>query len=225
MKVKLLIVEDEPDMRKALEKWFVKKGFLVDTAEDGEAGSYLALVNTYDVIVLDLNLQGKDGLEILQEIRERSKTQRVIILSARSSVPDKILGLDMGANDYLTKPFDFMELEARVRSLARREIVQRDPEIRVGDLVIHTAQKMVFYNGEKVELAPKEYAILEYLGINFGKTVSAEDLIEHVWESDTDLFSVSVKVHMSKLRKKIEKATGKKYIETIRGRGYILSGE
>lgn len=225
MKVKLLIVEDEPDMRKALEKWFVKKGFLVDTAEDGEAGSYLALVNTYDVIVLDLNLQGKDGLEILQEIRERSKTQRVIILSARSSVPDKILGLDMGANDYLTKPFDFMELEARVRSLARREIVQRDPEIRVGDLVIDTAQKMVFYNGEKVELAPKEYAILEYLGINFGKTVSAEDLIEHVWESDTDLFSVSVKVHMSKLRKKIEKATGKKYIETIRGRGYILSGE
>lgn len=225
MQVKLLIVEDEPDMCKALEKWFVKKGFVVDTAEDGDEGSYLALVNTYDVIVLDLNLPGKDGLEILQEIRERSKTQRVIILSARSSVPDKILGLDMGANDYLTKPFDFMELEARVRSLARREIVQRDTEIRIGHLVIDTAQKMVFYNGEKVELAPKEYAILEYLGINLGKTVSAEDLIEHVWESDTDLFSVSVKVHMSKLRKKIEKATGKKYIETIRGRGYMLSEE
>lgn len=223
--VKLLIVEDEPDMRKALEKGFVKKGFLVDTAEDGEEGSYLALVNTYDVIVLDLNLQGKDGLEILQEIRERSKTQRVIILSARSSVPDKILGLDTGANDYLTKPFDFMELEARVRSLARREIVRNDIEIRIDHLVIDTAQKMVFYNGEKIELAPKEYAILEYLGVNLGKTVSAEELIEHVWESDTDLFSVSVKVHMSKLRKKIEKVTGKKYIETIRGRGYLLSGE
>lgn len=223
--MKLLIVEDEPDMLKALEKWFVKKGFLVDTAEDGEEGSYLALVNTYDVIVLDLNLQGKDGLEILQEIRERSKTQRVIILSARSSVPDKILGLDMGANDYLTKPFDFMELDARVRSLVRREIVQRDTEIRINHLVIDTVQKMVFYNGEKVELAPKEYAILEYLGINLGKTVSAEDLIEHVWESDIDLFSVSVKVHMSKLRKKIEKVTGKKYIETIRGRGYLLSEE
>lgn len=154
--MKLLIIEDEPDMRKALEKWFIKKGFLVDTAEDGDEGAYLALVNAYDVIVLDLNLQGKDGLEILQEIRERSKTQRVIILSARSSVPDKILGLDMGANDYLTKPFDFMELEARVRSLARREIVQRDTEIRINHLVIDTAQKMVFYNGEKVELAPKE---------------------------------------------------------------------
>ena len=225
MKVKLLIVEDEPDMCKALEKWFIKKGFFFVFVEDGEEGSYLALVNTYDVIVLDLNLQGKDGLEILREIRERSKTQRVIILSARSTVPDKILGLDLGANDYLTKPFDFMELEARVRSLARREIVQRDTEIRIAHLVIDTAQKMVFYDGEKVELSPKEYAILEYLGMNSGKTVSAEDLIEHVWESDADLFSVSVKVHMSKLRKKIEKVTGKKYIETVRGRGYLLREE
>lgn len=225
MKVKLLIVEDEPDMLDALKKGFIQKGFLVDTAEDGEEGSYLALVNTYDVIVLDLNLPGKDGLEILQEIRDRSKTQRVIILSARSSIPDKILGLDMGANDYLAKPFDFMELEARVRSLARREIVQNDTKIVIDNLVIDTVQKKVFYKDEKIELAPKEYAILEYLGINSGKTVSAEELIEHVWESDIDLFSVSVKVHMSKLRKKLEDVTGKSYIETIRGRGYLLSEE
>lgn len=223
--MKLLIVEDEPDMLNALKKGFIKKGFLVDTAEDGEEGSYLALVNTYDVIVLDLNLPGKDGLEILQEIRARSKTQRIIILSARSSVPDKILGLDMGANDYLAKPFDFMELEARVRSLARREIVQNDTKIVIDNLVIDTVQKKVFYNDGKIELAPKEYAILEYLGINSGETVSAEELVEHVWESDTDLFSVSVKVHMSKLRKKLEDVTGKNYIETIRGRGYLLSGE
>ena len=162
--MKLLIVEDEPDMLNALKKGFIKKGFLVDTAEDGEEGSYLALVNTYDVIVLDLNLPGKDGLEILQEIRDRSKTQRVIILSARSSVPDKITGLDMGANDYLAKPFDFMELEARVRSLARREMVQNDTKINIHDLVIDTVQKKVSYNGEKIELTPKEYAILEYLG-------------------------------------------------------------
>ena len=162
--MKLLIIEDEPDMRNALKKGFIKKGYLVDTAEDGEEGSYLALVNTYDVIVLDLNLQGKDGLEILQEIRDRSKTQRVIILSARSSVPDKITGLDMGANDYLAKPFDFMELEARVRSLARREMVQNDTKINIHNLVIDTVQKKVSYNGEKIELTPKEYAILEYLG-------------------------------------------------------------
>ena len=164
MHVKLLIIEDEPDMRNALKKGFIKKGYLVDTAEDGEEGSYLALVNTYDVIVLDLNLPGKDGLEILQEIRDRSKTQRVIILSARSSVPDKITGLDMGANDYLAKPFDFMELEARVRSLARREMVQNDTKINIHNLVIDTVQKKVSYNGEKIELTPKEYAILEYLG-------------------------------------------------------------
>ena len=162
--MKLLIIEDEPDMRNALKKGFIKKGYLVDTAEDGEEGSYLALVNTYDVIVLDLNLPGKDGLEILQEIRDRSKTQRVIILSARSSVPDKITGLDMGANDYLAKPFDFMELEARVRSLARREMVQNDTKINIHNLVIDTVQKKVSYNGEKIELTPKEYAIFEYLG-------------------------------------------------------------
>ena len=162
--MKLLIIEDEPDMRNALKKGFIKKGYLVDTAEDGEEGSYLALVNTYDVIVLDLNLPGKDGLEILQEIRDRSKTQRVIILSARSSVPDKITGLDMGANDYLAKPFDFMELEARVRSLARREMVQNDTKINIHNLVIDTVQKKVSYNGEKIELTLKEYAILEYLG-------------------------------------------------------------
>lgn len=162
--MKLLIIKDEPDMRNALKKGFIKKGYLVDTAEDGEEGSYLALVNTYDVIVLDLNLPGKDGLEILQEIRDRSKTQRVIILSARSSVPDKITGLDMGANDYLAKPFDFMELEARVRSLARREMVQNDTKINIHNLVIDTVQKKVSYNGEKIELTPKEYAILEYLG-------------------------------------------------------------
>ena len=162
--MKLLIIEDEPDMRNALKKGFIKKGYLVDTAEDGEEGSYLALVNTYDVIVLDLNLPGKDGLEILQEIRDRSKTQRVIILSARSSVPDKITGLDMGANDYLAKPFVFMELEARVRSLARREMVQNDTKINIHNLVIDTVQKKVSYNGEKIELTPKEYAILEYLG-------------------------------------------------------------
>ena len=162
--MKLLIIEDEPDMRNALKKGFIKKSYLVDTAEDGEEGSYLALVNTYDVIVLDLNLPGKDGLEILQEIRDRSKTQRVIILSARSSVPDKITGLDIGANDYLAKPFDFMELEARVRSLARREMVQNDTKINIHNLVIDTVQKKVSYNGEKIELTPKEYAILEYLG-------------------------------------------------------------
>ena len=162
--MKLLIIEDEPDMRNALKKGFIKKGYMVDTAEDGEEGSYLALVNTYDVIVLDLNLPGKDGLEILQEIRDRSKTQRVIILSARSSVPDKITGLDMGANDYLAKPFDFMELEARVRSLARREMVQNDTKINIHNLVIDTVQKKASYNGEKIDLTPKEYAILEYLG-------------------------------------------------------------
>ena len=223
--MKLLIVEDELDMLSALKKGFIKKGFVVDTAEDGDEGSYLAQINNYDVIVLDLNLPGKDGLEILEEIRNRSKLHKVIILSARSSVPEKILGLDMGANDYLAKPFDFMELEARVRSLARREIVQKDTVIKIQEITIDTAQKKVFYYDNSLDIAPKEYAILEYLALNMGRTVSAEELIEHVWDSDVDLFSVSVKVHISKLRKKIEEAIGKELIQTVRGRGYLIGVE
>lgn len=139
--MKILIIEDEVELLSALKKGFTKKGFAVDTAEDGNEGSYLAEVNEYDVIVLDLNLPYKDGLDVLEEIRNRSQMQKVLILSARSSVPDKILGLDMGANDYLAKPFDFLELEARVRNLARREFVQKDSMIVVGEFTIDTAKK------------------------------------------------------------------------------------
>lgn len=220
--MKILIIEDEPELLSALKKGFTKKGFAVDAAEDGNEGSYLAEVNEYDVIVLDLNLPYKDGLEVLEEIRSKSQTQKVLILSARSSVPDKILGLDMGANDYLAKPFDFLELEARVRCLARREFVQKDSVIALGELTIDTAKKEARHKDQKLELAPKEYAILEYLALHADKVISAEELIEHVWESDADLFSVSVKVHISNLRKKLEAACGEPVIKTVRGVGYTV---
>lgn len=223
--MKLLIIEDEIDLLSALKKGFIKKGFAVDTAEDGEEGSYLAETNDYDVIILDLNLPQKDGLEVLEEIRKRSKTQKVIILSARSSVPDKILGLDMGANDYLSKPFDFMELEARVRSLARRDFAQKDSIVTIGKLTIDTARKNVSYLEDRIDLAPKEYAILQYLALHLNKTVSAEEIIEHVWDSDVDLFSVSVKVHISTIRKKLKAASGSEMIETVRGIGYLIEGD
>lgn len=223
--MKILMIEDELDLLSALKKGFTKKGYAVDTAEDGNEGSYLAEVNEYDVIVLDLNLPYQDGLDILEEIRNRSQTQKVLILSARSSVPDKILGLDMGANDYLAKPFDFLELEARVRNLARREFIQKDSMITVGPITIDTAKKEVRHNGQKLELAPKEYAILEYLALHTEKVVSAEELIEHIWESDVNLFSVSVKVHISHIRKKLQSACGKEMIVTVRGCGYRIEEE
>ena len=212
-------------MLSALKKGFIKKGFVVDIADDGEEGLYLSQVNDYDVIILDLNLPNKDGLEILEEIRQKSKTQKVIILSARSSVPDKILGLDMGANDYLSKPFDFMELEARVRALIRRDFIQKDTIITLDELTVDTAQKRVLYNDTVIDFAPKEYAIFEYLIINQGKVVSSEELIEHVWDSYVDLFQSSIKVHMSNIRKKITTICGKEIIKTVRGSGYLIERE
>lgn len=223
--MKLLIIEDEIELLSALKKGFTKKRYAIDTADDGEQGAYLAEINDYDVIILDLNLPYKDGLEVLQEIRSRSKTQKVIILSARSSVADKVLGLDMGANDYLAKPFDFLELEARIRSLVLRNFVQKDMRFSVHGIIIDTGCKRVFFHDKPIDFAPKEYAILEYLAMHKGKVVSAEELIERVWESDVDLFAVSVKVHISNIRRKLETVSGSQIIETVRGSGYLIGEE
>lgn len=223
--MKILIVEDEAEMLSALKRGFIKKGYAVDTACDGMSASILAETNEYDVIVLDLNLPKKDGLEVLEEIHRRNENQKVIILSARSSVSDKVLGLDTGASDYLSKPFDFLELEARIRSLARREYMQKDTTISVQGITINTINKKITVNDTIINLPPKEYAILEYLAINCGRVISSEDLIEHVWKSDVDLFSVSVKVHISNIRKKLFKICGKEVIKTVRGFGYIIEME
>lgn len=220
--MKILIIEDEPELLRALKKGFQKKGYAVDGAEDGNMGSFLAEVNDYDVIVLDLNLPCKDGLQILEEIRQRSQSQKVLILSARSTVPDKILGLDMGANDYMVKPFDFLELEARVRNLAQREFVQKSSRIQLGRLIVDTAKKEVLYDDISVGLSPKEYAIVEYLVLHAGRIVSTEELIEHVWESDVDLFSVSVKVHISNIRRKLQAVCPEEIIQTVRMIGYTI---
>lgn len=223
--MKLLIVEDEAEMLSALKKGFIKKGYAVDTACDGISASVLAETNEYDVIVLDLNLPQKDGLEVLEEIHRRNENQKVIILSARSSVSDKVLGLDTVASDYLSKPFDFLELEARIRSLARREYIQKDTTISVQGITINTINKKITVNDTIINLPPKEYALLEYLAINCGKVISSEELIDHVWKSDVDLFSVSVKVHISNIRKKLFKRSGKEVIKTVRGFGYIIEME
>ena len=158
--MKLLIVEDEAEMLSALKRGFIKKGYAVDTACDGMSASILAETNEYDVIVLDLNLPKKDGLEVLEEIHRRNESQKVIILSARSSVSDKVLGLDTGASDYLSKPFDFLELEARIRSLARREYIQKDTTIPVQGITINTINKKINVNDTIINLPPKEYGRL-----------------------------------------------------------------
>lgn len=221
--MKLLIIEDEEDLLDALKTGFEKKGYVVDTAADGTDGGELAFVNDYDLILLDLNLPGMDGLEILKKIRENDLRQKVMILSARSDFAQRIEGLDLGANDYLIKPFDFGELEARVRSLLRRSFTQNNVIMKFGKFSLDTCAHLLYADSrERVDLTPKEYSILEYLLLNRGKAVSAEELIEHVWLSDSSLFSNAIKVHMSTLRKKLAAYTDQELITNLRGAGYCI---
>lgn len=221
--MKLLIIEDEADLRNALCKGLTKKGYLVDAAADGNEGYELAFVNQYDLILLDLNLPGMDGLTLLQKIRESDLRQKVLILSARSAYEQRIKGLDLGANDYLVKPFDFGELEARVRSLLRREFTQHNTIIPFDRFRLDTHARLVYTDkDEALSLTPKEFSILEYLLLNRGRVISPEELIEHVWGSEDSFFSNAVKVHMSGLRKKLGAFSDQEIIINTRGAGYCI---
>lgn len=220
--MKLLLIEDEEDLIEALEYGLRKQGYIVDTAMDGREGLDLSYINEYDLIILDLNLPSMDGLDILKEIRKRDQICKILILSARSDYDQRIEGLDYGANDYLVKPFDFGELLARIRALLRRQFIQQDSKLKHGFLVLDTTKRLVTYDGFQIELSPKEFSILQYLMINQDRTISAEELMEHVWHSDNDMFSNAVKVHISTLRKKIAQYTEEEIISNIRGAGYII---
>ncbi len=224
--MRLLIIEDEEDLAKALVRGFEKKGYIAEAAHDGREGYELYLLNEYDVIILDLNLPLIDGIDVLKIIREKDKFQRIIILSARTAVSHRLEGLDSGANDYLCKPFDFLELEARVRSLLRRKIFQQDTEIRINKILINTiAKKVSLTDGREIPFAPREYSILEYLVLNCCRIISAETLFEHIWGEKVNIFTDSVKVHISNIRKKLRDATGCEHIDTVRGFGYRIRSE
>lgn len=224
--VKLLLVEDEVLLSAAMAKGLRKRGYAVDCAYDGEEALERYGVNEYDLMILDLNLPKLDGLEVLRRIREQNAVLRILILSARSSVPDKIAGLDGGSNDYLTKPFDFAELEARIRALLRQELRIQDVNLSCGALRVDTATKRAYWGESPVELTKKEYAILEYLMSHQGKVISSEELIEHVWDSERDPFSNAFRFHICSLRKKLMVACGTDgLIITLRGQGYRMAGE
>lgn len=217
--MKILAVEDEMDILNAVQKGLKKCGYIVDVAGDGEQALDKYYSNFYDVIVLDLNLPKLDGIQVLKSIREENKEINIIILSARSEVEDKIAGLDLGANDYLVKPFHFVELEARIRALVRRNYRISDTIIEISNIKIDTALKKVLTDNMEIQLTKKEYSILEYLAINRGKMISTEELIEHIWESEVDSFSNSFKVHINSLRKKLPKDL----INNKRGQGYYVT--
>jgi DNA-binding response OmpR family regulator len=224
--LKLLLIEDEPMLSKSVAKGLRKRGYTVDCAFDGAEALELYELNSYDLLILDLNLPKISGMEVLRQIRQKDDAMRILILSARNTPEDKIGGLDAGCSDYLTKPFDFGELEARIRSLLRRKFIQTGVVAVCGSLRVDTAAKEVYAGSERVDLTPKEYGILEYLMLHRDCVVPAEELIEHVWESETDLFSNSFKVHMHSLKKKLDLAGGAgRYIMNQRGQGYRIKEE
>lgn len=223
--MKLLVVEDEELLLNVITKGLRRCGYAVDQAEDGEVALELFDTNEYDLIILDLNLPKIDGMEVLRKIRKSNSTVKVLILSARSDIEDRVQGLDDGANDYMVKPFDFMELEARIRCLLRQSTIMQDSVIKVNDLVLDTKRKCASINKKALDLTKKEYGILEYLVLHKNQVISTERLIEHVWDSETDLFSNTFKFHMSSLKKKISEVSAEDIIRNVRGQGYIVEDE
>ena len=220
--MRLLIVEDEKELCDTVAKSLYSAGYEVDTCYDGEEALDYVLTEEYDLIVLDLNLPGMDGMDILRELRMKNEETKVLILSARSQIADKVEGLDAGANDYMEKPFHLQELEARIRSLTRRKFIQKDVCLRYGDIRFDTKKREACANGEPVSLTRKENGILEYMLLNQGRPVSQEELIEHVWDASVDSFSGSIRVHVSSLRRKLKAVLSYDPIVNKIGEGYRL---
>lgn len=223
--MKILLVEDEERLLESIREGLVHSGYVVDTALDGEEGSFMAFSNDYDLIILDINLPKKDGFEILREIRERDREVNIIMLTALSDVDDRVKGFDLGANDYVLKPFHFEELKARIRSLLRRQTTIKNAVIETSGISFDTTKRTFTIDGENLRLTAKEAGILEYLFFNLGRYVTTEELMEHVWNDEVDLFSNVVRVHMSALRKKLKARLGKNIIRNEIGKGYIIDEE
>jgi DNA-binding response OmpR family regulator len=222
--MRILIIEDEQDLADLLATALRDNCYAVDVAYDGVMGLYKSSEIEYDLIILDLNLPGMDGIKICQSIRHDKPDVFILILTARSETEDVVTGLDNGADDYMTKPFEMGELQARVRTLLRRDLRNREPIMTVRDLRLDPASRKVWFKEQPVRLNYREYSLLRYLMSRPGEVVSQEDIINHVWDEDVDLFSVSVRVHIHNLRKKIIDSN-QPYIETLIGQGYRLIDE
>jgi two-component system, OmpR family, response regulator len=215
--MRVLVVEDEIDLLDALAQSLREAGYAVDESADGRDGLFKAQGTDYDAIVLDLMLPGLSGWDVLSELRKAKKTP-VLILTARDSLPDRVQGLDAGADDYLTKPFDLSELEARLRALIRRSAGQATAVIDAGDVAVDTANHTVSKNGQPIPLTPREYSLVELLAMHKGKLVSRTMIYDHIFDENDDSLSNLVDVHVANVRKKL----GKDFITTRRGEGYQI---
>ena len=220
--MKILLIEDSQRLLRSLGQGLKKIGYAVDAAADGEEGFALAETYEYHVIVLDLMLPGLPGLEVLRRLRARGSDAHVLILSARDRVEDRVKGLQLGADDYLVKPFAFEELCARIQALVRRRHQAKNPVIRLGALEIDAARRRVSRDGEALHLTPSEYALLELLAYQRGRVFSKEQLVEHLHRSDSDVSSNVIEVLVSGLRKKIHAHGAPPILRTRRGFGYLV---
>lgn len=221
--MRILLVEDESRVAGFIAKGLREQSYAVDIACDGGQALYLGAVNEYDLVVLDILLPVKDGHAVCRELRAAGFRKPILMLTARDAVDDRVSGLDSGADDYLTKPFDFKELLARLRALLRRPEALRPQVARVADLSLDTASHAVTRAGKLVNLTAKEYALLEFLVFNEDRVVGREQIAQHVWEEDFDPFSNVIDVYVKRLRAKLDTGFGRRLIHTRRGEGYILT--
>ncbi|MBI5144028.1 MAG: response regulator transcription factor [Candidatus Omnitrophica bacterium] len=220
--MRILVIEDEKKITDFIRKGLKEEGYAVDVAYDGEEGFFLAKTNDYDLILLDLMLPKMDGITVCKRLRGEGISTPVLMLTAKETVKDRVTGLDAGADDYLTKPFAFEELLARVRALLRKRESKADTKLQMADLILDLVTHKVSRAGKDIALTQKEYALLEYLMRNAGSIVTRTMISEHVWDIDFDTFTNVIDVYINYLRNKIDLPFDKKLIHTVRGRGYIL---
>ena len=223
--MRILVVEDERALCETIVRSLRRLAYSVDPCYDGDTAIDLLGSERYDLVLLDLNLPGADGMTVLRTLRQTDRETRVLILSARSEVADKVEGLDAGANDYLAKPFHLEELEARIRSLTLRQFTQNDVVLHCGPLSFDTRSRAATAAGQPLAMTRKETGILEYLLLHQGRPVSQEELLEHVWDNSVDNFSNSIRVHISALRKKLRAALGYDPVRNRIGEGYLIEEE
>jgi heavy metal response regulator len=223
--MRILVIEDEKKVATFIKKGLVEEHYAVDTAFDGEEGLYLSEINDYDLIVLDLMIPKIDGFGVLKKIRERKDNVPILVLTAKDSVEDTVRGLDAGCDDYLTKPFAFAELLARIRALLRRDKKEKESVLRIADLSLSIVTHIVMRQGKEIELTSKEYALLEYFMRNPEKVLTRTMISEHVWDYHFDSNTNVIDVYVNYLRKKIDKDFDPKLIHTIRGIGYMMKRE
>jgi len=222
--MRILLVEDDSRIARFVAKGLREQAYAVDLAASGEEALYQASVNTYDLAILDVMIPAPDGFEVCRRLRESGKRFPILILTARDATDDRVRGLNTGADDYMTKPFEFRELLARLRALLRRSGELRSDRIAVDDLVLDTATQTAARAGQQIPLTTKEYALLEYLARNAGRVVGREEISEHVWDETFDPFTNTIEVYVNRLRRKIDESAANPLIQTRRGAGYILSG-